>query len=256
VEAIGASVRSARAGGFASVNLDLMYGLPGQDLPAWRDDLHRALALGTDHLSLYALTVEEGTMLHRRVARGEVVMPVEDELAGMYELASETLAREGFEHYEISNWARPGDRSVHNSGYWTGRDYLGLGAGAHGFVDGERYENIAHPRAYIDAVAAGGLPRADAYRPAGPMAMADWLSLRLRLLDGFDPCAFEAAFGVSLDAVAGPVIHQARAAGVLAEGDDRLRLTERGCLLHGELVARLLRYLEDHVPLAAAPTPL
>ncbi len=151
VEAIGASVRAARAARFESVNLDLIYGLPDQSLDHWRGQLQQALALRPDHLSLYALTVEEGTLLHKRVESGAVTMPDGDLVADMYDLASEILGDAGFHHYELSNWALPGHESRHNLAYWTDRDYLGVGAGAHGYLGGRRYENAAHPRDYIRA---------------------------------------------------------------------------------------------------------
>jgi oxygen-independent coproporphyrinogen III oxidase len=245
-QAIGASVRAARAAGCDNVNLDLIYGLPGETLDDWRADLGQALALGTDHLSLYALGVEEGTPLHHRVDSGEVEVPGPDLVADMYELACELLGVAGFEHYEISNWARTGHRSRHNQAYWTDRDYLGLGAGAHGYVDGSRYENIAHPRAYIDA-ALGGLPGAtvaERHELDDATRMSDWVSLRLRMLEGFPVGEFEAKFGFPLDQVAAQWLRDGIAAGVLEMVDDALRLTHRGLLLHGELSVRLLDALQ------------
>lgn len=245
-QAIGASVRAARAAGFDNVNLDLMYGLPGETLDEWRADLEQALALQTDHLSLYALGVEEGTPLHRRVEAGEVDVPGPDLVADMYDLACEMLAAAGFEHYEISNWARPGKRSWHNQAYWTDRDYLGIGAGAHGYVDGSRYENVAHPRAYIEA-ALGGVPGAtvaERYTLDEATRMSDWVSLRLRLLEGFPLSQFEAKLGQALESAAPGWIGDCVAAGVLAVEGEQLRLTQRGLLLHGELSVRLLDTLQ------------
>ncbi len=254
-QAIGASVRAARAAGCDNVNLDLIYGLPGESLEDWRSDLQQALALGTDHLSLYALGVEEGTPLHRRVEAGEVEVPGPDLAADMYELACELLGAAGFEHYEISNWARPGHRSHHNQAYWTDRDYLGLGAGAHGYVDGSRYENIAHPRAYIDA-ALGGVPGAtvaERHELDEPTRTSDWVSLRLRMLEGFRVDDFDAKFGVPLDRVAANWLRAGFAAGVLELADGTLRLTHRGLLLHGELSVRLLDAMQRP---GAAPAPV
>lgn len=246
VEAIGASVRSARAAGFESLNIDLIYGLPGQNVSAWHSDLETALELGTDHLSLYCLTVEEGTPLHRRVEAGDVEMPSADEAADLYDAATDLLESAGFEQYEISNWARPGHRSVHNLGYWSGRDYLGVGAGAHGFVDGERYENIAHPRTYIETASAGHSPRSERYRPEGVTAISDWLTTRLRVLDGFAATEFQAAFGMTLTDTLGPVLESVVRAGVIDISDAGVvRLTQSGRLLHGEACAVFLRYLED-----------
>ncbi|MFN0145669.1 MAG: radical SAM family heme chaperone HemW, partial [Dehalococcoidia bacterium] len=203
-EAIGASLQAAREAGIAGVGLDLIYGLPSQPAAAWERSLESAIALGPDHLSCYSLTVEEGTPLAARVANGQTIEPDADVAASMYELTEDTLAAAGFSHYEISNWARPGHESRHNLAYWTDRPYLGLGAGAHGYLrtgpagSGEgmarmRYENIAHPRGYIAAAgrppAAGrGLPPTVAanYTPAGAMELSDWLETALRLTAGFE----------------------------------------------------------------------
>jgi len=148
--------RQARRAGFRSVNLDLIYGLPGQPLERWQATLERAIALGPDHLSLYALTVEEGTKLAHDVARGVAPAPDPDVQADMYEWSSERLAAAGYEHYEISNWARPGHRCRHNLAYWQCRPYLGLGAGAHSCLpwgDGWcRFWDVYSPRRYIQAV--------------------------------------------------------------------------------------------------------
>jgi oxygen-independent coproporphyrinogen-3 oxidase len=178
-------------------------------------------------------------------------MPEADLVAEMYDSAGDLLGAAGFEQYELSNWARPGHASRHNLSYWTDRDYLGIGAGAHGYIRGDRYENLAHPRAYIAAVRAEwpgpGSPApqvARAYRPTREQAMVDWLSLRLRLVAGVPTGAFEAKFGVDLDAAVGAVLDQCLAAGVL-EPNEPLRLTPRGRQLHGEVAALLLAHLEE-----------
>ena len=254
-EATAATVAAARAAGFTSVSLDLMYGLPGQPLERWLATVRAALALQPDHLSLYALTIEPGTPLARRVERGEVTPADPDLTADMYEAASDLLETAGFEQYELSNWARPGHQSRHNRAYWTDADYLALGAGAHGYLAGERYANIDHPRAYIDAVACNA-PRgprpalAAVTTPPHPAHVADWLALRLRLLEGFHPGEFESRWSLSLEAAAGTVLADAEAAGLL-ERSPRVRLTRRGRLLHGELAARLLAHLDRTLPRAA-----
>ncbi|MGH2609494.1 MAG: radical SAM family heme chaperone HemW [Tepidiformaceae bacterium] len=243
-EATTASVGLARAAGFEDVGLDLIYAIPGQSMTSWERTLQQAIVLQPDHISTYSLTVEEGTPLALRVERGEV-MPVEpDAAADMYERATDLLEAAGFRQYELSNWATPGHESRHNCVYWTGGDYLGLGAGAHGYVGGERYENLAHPRDYISAAQARGRPVASAYTPDRETAMFDWLTLHLRLIDGFAPAEFEKRFGVSVEQAAGPVLERARSAGVLSWEADRVRLTRRGRLLHGEVAAELLAKLK------------
>lgn len=258
-EAIEQSVENARAAGIPSVGLDLIYGLPGQSPETFAASLDRAIDLGVDHISLYALTVEEGTMLARRVESGQVEPRDPDDVAAQYELATDVLAAAGFEQYEISNWARPGHRSRHNQVYWTGGDYLALGAGAHGYLDGERYENVAHPRAYIARLeqarpgdARPALQRA--YRPDVATAIFDWVTLALRRLEGFEPRAFQDRFGRSLDAVLGEPLAEAEAAGVLSR-DGNVRITRSGRLLHGEISVRILAHLDSLDADTLAPAP-
>jgi oxygen-independent coproporphyrinogen-3 oxidase len=247
-EATAAAVELARRAGFESIGLDLIYGLPGQSLDAWIESLVTAIGLGPDHISIYALTVEEGTPLARRVRKGEVVPLDPDAVADLYEAATDRLAAAGYLQYELSNWARPGHHSRHNMVYWTDGNYLAIGAGAHGYLGGERYENVAHPRAYIAAIeerAPAPHPgRESAYRPDAVTAMADWFSLRLRLLEGFDEPEFEARFGVPLRKVGGVVLDDCVSAGVL-ELAPRVRLTRAGRLLHGEVSARFLAHLQN-----------
>lgn len=246
-EATGAAVQLARDAGFESVGLDLMYGLEGQTDARWQGSLDAAIALRPDHVSCYALTVEERTPLARLVERGEVKLPDEDAAADLYELAGGTLKEAGFEQYELSNWAKPGHESRHNLAYWINRDYLAIGAGAHGYVCGERQENIAHPGRYIAAVeeGTGEFPAVmSRYRPGRATAMGDWLATRLRLVAGFAREEFEAKFDVPLEVVAGPVLADCTAAGLLEAGGC-VRVTPRGRLLHGEICARLVAHLSD-----------
>ncbi len=246
-EAAAAAVGMARRAGFERVSLDLIYGLPGQSEERWLTTVEHALALDPGHVSMYALTVEEGTPLGRRVDRGEVLMPTDDEVAAMYAAASERLEAAGYQQYELSNWARPGHESRHNQVYWTDGEYLAIGAGAHGYVGGERYENVAHPREYIRAVEGAGGSRpalAASYVPDRATSMSDWLTLRLRLLRGFARGEFAAKFGVALDEVAGEVLRECAAAGVLANAEV-VRLTRKGRLLHGEVAARLTAGIRD-----------
>ncbi len=251
-EATAASVANARRAGIASVGLDLIYGLPGQSPAAWETSLAAALALDPDHLSCYALTVEEGTPLAASVARGDVEPCDDDRVADMYEAAGARLQAAGYSHYELSNWARPGHESRHNLVYWTGGDYLGLGAGAHGYLAGDRYENIAHPRQYNRALLGryGFAARpaiVSRYRPDETTAMGDWLETSLRLIEGFQPAAFEARFGLTLVVAAGEEILALSGAGVLDDSAGSLRLTPRGRLLHMEVSARLLAALRRSV---------
>ena len=145
--------RAVRRAGFDNVNLDLMYGLPLQSMAQWRDTLDGVLALGPQHLSLYCLTLEEGTPMEQQVRLGEIPEPDADLAADMYLHAEELLEREGYRHYEISNWARPGLESRHNLTYWRNGPYLGVGPGAHSYLGRWRFHNLASPREYVRRMA-------------------------------------------------------------------------------------------------------
>lgn len=144
----GQVVEWARAAGFGSVSLDLIYGSPGERLDDWSASLETALGYGPDHLSAYSLIVEPGTRLAARIRRGQLASPNEDFHADCYLLAEEVLSASGYGNYEVSNWARPGQESTHNLAYWLGHDWWGIGPGAHSHVNGVRWWNVRHPREY------------------------------------------------------------------------------------------------------------
>ena len=238
---------ASREAGFENVNLDLIYGLPEQALSKWRENLEQALALGPEHLSLYALTVEEGTPLARDVARGRTVAPDPDMQADHYEWTQGRMAGAGYAHYEISNWARRGRRCRHNLVYWQHREYLGLGAGAHSYLGGTRFGMVLLPSRYGElvnesAAAADGRMRhiASAESIAPETAMADALILGLRLIDGVDMREFARRYGASPDDVYGRVLQEFEGYGILERTATHLRLTKRGLLLSNELFLRLL----------------
>lgn len=252
-----ACFRAARKAGFRRINLDLIYGLPGQTLDLWQANVERALALGPEHLSLYALTVEDGTKLAHDVERGVAQAPDPDLQADMYEWAQGRLARAGFVHYEISNWARPGEECRHNLVYWRNGEWLAFGPGAHGHWQGYRYAVVSSPRRYIEAVAATTAGGAD-YN-AGPerllrslrqvsfidrqtrqLQMADTAILALRLNAGLDLAEFERRFGVSFESMHDRTIAEMTAAGLLERENGALRLTMRGRSLANEVFVRLL----------------
>jgi oxygen-independent coproporphyrinogen-3 oxidase len=238
---------AARGAGFDNVNLDLIYGLPEQSLAAWQRNLDQALALGPEHLSLYALTVEEGTPLARDVARGRVPAPDPDMQAEHYEWTQDRLAAAGYEHYEISNWARPGRRCKHNLVYWQNREYLGLGAGAHSFLNGVRFSTALLPNRYAELVdesvaGADGTMRhvvgAEDVTPA--LSMADTMILGLRLNDGIDVREFARRHGTDMRDVYGEVLDEFAGYGLVEQTATHVRLTRRGRLLSNELFQRML----------------
>ncbi len=237
------AVTWARQAGFENINLDLIFGLPGQRPADWRRSLELALGLRPEHLALYALTLEHGTPMQHWVGRGLLPAPDPDLAAEMYEWAAARLAREGYVQYEISNWAR-GERYAcrHNLRYWRGEPYLGLGAGAHGYVPGLRTVTARAPRAYIRRMDTPptrppAFPRTPATvevrRLTPAEEMGEYMMMGLRLTrEGVSAARFAARFGASLQAVYGVQIARLTALGLLEWADaDRLRLTPRARLL-------------------------
>ncbi|MCG5211909.1 radical SAM family heme chaperone HemW [Streptosporangium sp. KLBMP 9127] len=230
------AVREARAAGFEHVNLDLIYGTPGETDDDWRASLEAALSAGPDHVSAYSLIVEDGTRLAARIRRGELPMPDDDVAADRYLIAEELLGGAGLTWYEISNWAvSEAARCRHNLLYWTGGDWWGVGPGAHSHVGGTRWWNVKHPAAYAARLAEGASPGHAREVLGGDDRAVEKVMLELRL-----------ASGVGLAAVrreARPVIDDATAAGLLELDPltrrDRLVLTLKGRLLADGLIRDL-----------------
>jgi len=233
----------ARSAGFANINLDLIFGLPGQTINSWAGSLEQALDLGPEHLSLYALTIEEGTPLHRQVEAGNVI-PLDDDLsADMYQLAEEKLATAGYNHYEVSNWAAERDGKVqaclHNLQYWLNLPYLGMGAGAHGCAAGYRYSNAADITSYIQAMTrepGTQFPFSNAVDNRQAIdrctEMNETMMLGLRLLEqGVRDVDFSRRFGVEIGEVYPNQVALLVQQGLLEWNDGSLRLTRRGHLL-------------------------
>ena len=247
----GEAFQAARSAGFRNVSIDLMFGLPEQQMASWQESVETALALEPDHISLYALTVEEGTPLARDVARGRTPAPSPDAQADQYEWTEERLAKAGYEHYEISNWAKPGYRCEHNLTYWRCREYLGLGAGAHSYLDGVRFAVAALPTTYLELVdeswqdlQSGGemkMRQVVSGEPITPeLAMADTLILGLRVVEGVELAQFQQQFGMDALKRFEEELREPFEAGLVEEVGGNLRLTRRGRLLGNEVFARLL----------------
>jgi len=226
------AARDALAAGFDHVNLDLIYGTPGET----DDDLLRsvdaAIEARVDHVSAYALVVEDGTALARRVRRGEVRAPDNDELAHRYELIDARLSAAGLGWYEVSNWCLPGGECRHNIGYWNGGEWWGAGPGAHGYVGSTRWWNVKHPNAYAQTLADGLLPVADFERLDSSALHTEDVMLRVRLRDGLPLATLNDA-------------EQRRAETVIEDGlltrdGDHLILTDPGRLLADAVVRTLL----------------
>ena len=259
-----AALHACRRAGFDNVNLDLMYGLPQQSLTQWQDTVARTLALTPEHLSLYSLTLEEGTPLRHWVEQGRLPEPDADLAADMYDFARVALADAGYHHYEISNWCRTGRESEHNLAYWRNRQWLGVGPGAHsslGVADaigGCRFWTVRSPRDYArkaaewaataepweSATAAGidSVPTVDGLEVIDEAtAAAETMFLGLRLLDGMDVAAASERVGIDLLARYETELAELTADGLLLwEDDGRLRLAEGAYLVGNQVFTRFL----------------
>jgi oxygen-independent coproporphyrinogen III oxidase len=225
------AVAAAREAGFESLNLDLMFALPGQSRRAWDSNLERALALEPEHLSLYCLTIEPNTAFYKEHLKGRLDLPDDEEQVAMYERCTERLAEEGFEQYEISNWARPGLACRHNLEYWNHREYAGYGPGAVGCVGGRRYTNLKHPDGYCSAVEGGGSLAFEEELLDEGSKRTERIMLGLRLNEGLDPDGLD----LDEDAVAELVDR-----GWLERPDGRIRLTRPGRHFCSEAALALL----------------
>ncbi len=243
-----AAFYAARAAGFANINLDLIYGLPRQAPTVWRATLERALALGPEHLSLYALTIEEGTPFARWAAAGRFPYPDDDLAADLYEAADDRLRAAGYVQYEISNWARcaaplpddvtpPDYACQHNLLYWRRHPYFGFGPGAHAMSDapppgGRRWWNVRRPENYLARLAAGDSPEEGRQEIDARLGMAETMALGLRLTrEGVAEEAFRQRWGIALDEAFGAELARLIERGLLERLPDRVRLTPRARLV-------------------------
>ncbi len=232
------AVEAAREAGFENLNLDLMFALPEQSLRAWEANLDRALALSPEHLSLYCLTIEPGTAFFTYRRQGRLPLPEEDDQAEMYARCAERAREKGFEHYEISNFARPGRACEHNLCYWRGESYAGYGPGAVATWPAGSVESIAlrttthrHPRVHAEALAAGESPWQEREPLSEEVLRTERLMLGLRLAEGVE------TEGLAIEADA---VERLFARGWLEEGEGRIRLTEAGRPFCSEVTLALL----------------
>ena len=233
-------VGRARAAGFDNVSLDLMFAVPGQTEASWSDSLERAFALGIDHLSTYGLTVEVDTPYARWYQREPGAFFDDEREARLYEIAIERAARAGFEHYEISNFARPGRRCAHNENYWRNGSYVGLGVGAAAYLDGVRSTHTRDLDAYCGAALAGSVIPGESETLVGDERTGEATMLALRTLEGVDTREFQARYDVDFHRRYGAVIADLTAAGMLRVAGDHVQLTERGRFLANDVCGAFL----------------
>ena len=250
--------QSARQAGFDNVNLDLMYGLPNQSMEQWQKTLSSLIELTPEHISLYALTIEEGTPMHRWAAEGKIPEPDSDLAADMYQHAREVLAEAGYHHYEISNWSLPDRACEHNLVYWENGPYLGVGPGAHSRLGGYRFWTVLSPRDYNTKAAtwadSGVQPLADLVETAlqGIPTLGGWehlslettcsetMFLGLRLLDGLNLSEASAIAGTDLAKKFQTPIQECLNLGLLEQDGDCLKLTMQTYLVANQVFTRFL----------------
>ena len=234
------AVERARAAGFNEVSLDLIAGLPGEDLDAWPDTLREAVALGPDHVSVYLLESDKDTPVGRAIRGGRTRVAGDDAMAALYEETVSALDEAGFPLYEISNFARPTRRSRHNLKYWSDAPYAGFGLGAHGYVGGERRSNRRDLDGYLADVAAGASP-VDWREPYDrDRRSEEALFLGLRVVEGVDLAALGARYGADLTTRHAAAWERGTAAGLIAWEGSRVRLTPAGRLRSNELFVELI----------------
>ena len=221
--------------GFNNISIDLIYALPGQTMDQVKENVAKAIGLDIPHMSLYSLILENHTVFMNRMRRGKLPLPKEELEAEMFEYIITELERSGFEHYEISNFSKPGFESRHNLMYWDNAEYYGIGAGASGYVDGVRYKNHGPIRHYLSAVEEGNA-RINEEHLTQKEKMEEEMFLGLRKKSGVSITRFEEKFGRSFDGFYGEIVRDLVQQGLMQIDGDRVRMTKRGLFL-GDTVA-------------------
>jgi oxygen-independent coproporphyrinogen-3 oxidase len=232
-----AAFAEARAAGFDNVSLDLMMWLPEQSVSQWLESVDASIALAPEHLSLYMLEVYPNAPLKDDMARARWSQAPDDDVASMYLAAMERLDLAGYGQYEISNVAKPGQRSRHNLKYWTDGEWLGFGCGAHSTLDGVRWKNVSSTEEYIARTVGGGTLGVDVRRLTADERLGDALFTGLRLVDGIDVNAIQTRYGVDVWRRFGADLEPFLEAGCLRRDGDRLSLTRQGMLLAHEVMS-------------------
>lgn len=232
---IYATIASLKEAGFQNISIDLIYALPGQTMQQVKENVAKALSLDIPHLSLYSLILEHHTVFMNKMRRGKLHLPTEDLEAEMFEYIISEMESSGFEHYEISNFTKPGFESRHNLMYWNNDEYFGCGAGASGYLNGIRYRNRIPIQHYLKAVADGNARLSEEVLTKEEM-MEEELFLGLRKKSGVSVSRFQEKFGLSFESRYGPVVRELQNQGLLVEDKDFIRMTKKGLFL-GDSVA-------------------
>lgn len=234
------TIQNAKDVGFTNISIDLMYGLPGQTMAQWQDSLEKALALKLPHYSAYSLIVEPKTIFYIQYAKGKLILPTEDLEAEMYGVLIDTMEAHGVHQYEISNFAHEGYSSTHNKIYWDNDEYAGFGAGAHGYLQGVRYSNVAPIKKYIELVMEGNRPLLHEHSVTLEERLEEQMFLGLRKTDGVTHAEFEQKFGQSMASLYEEIIAKLQQEKLLEMDEQGVRLTRRGRFVGNEVFQRFL----------------
>ncbi len=240
------AIAYARKAGFDNMGLDLIFGVPGQDVSAWQDDLKKALVFSPEHLSCYILTFEEGTPLDQMRKSNAFNLPPEQGIADLFRITQQVLSDAGYEQYEISNYARISARdrtwrSRHNRKYWSFAPYTGLGPSAHSYAPPFRYWNVRHIGLYTAALAQGRLPIKEREKTTAEQQITEAIYLGLRTSDGIDTAHFKKSFQMDFNQQYGDTLKELGEEKLVILENDRCALTPEGMLFHESIVSRLIR---------------
>ncbi|MBU8581592.1 radical SAM family heme chaperone HemW [Bacillus paralicheniformis] len=234
------SFERARNAGFDNISLDLMFGLPGQTIGHFASSLDTALALGAEHYSVYSLIVEPKTVFYNLMKKGRLHLPPQDQEAEMYELVMRKMEEAGIGQYEISNYAKKGYESKHNLTYWNNEEYFGLGAGAHGYINGERTVNAGPVKHYIDLIEQSGFPYKEKHRVTKNEQIEEEMFLGLRKTAGVDKEHFFQKYGRTVDDLFPKVLRSLEETGLIVNTSKNVFLTHNGKLLGNEVFQAFL----------------
>ncbi|MGR3765093.1 radical SAM family heme chaperone HemW [Rossellomorea sp. NS-SX7] len=234
------SVEAAQKVGFTNISIDLIYSLPKQTEEDFRDTLTKALELGLPHYSAYSLIVEPKTVFYNLMRKGKLSLPSQEQEAAMYEVLIETMEKYGINQYEISNFAKEGYESKHNLVYWDNNEYYGLGAGAHGYINGVRYSNFGPLKKYMEPISVGDLPTIQEHKVTREEMMEEEMFLGLRKVEGVSKNAFSEKFGCSIESVFQSSLEEMQNRKLLLVDDERVALTKQGRFLGNEVFQSFL----------------
>ncbi|MFS0689792.1 radical SAM family heme chaperone HemW [Sporosarcina sp. 179-K 8C2 HS] len=234
-------IQDAREIGFENISIDLIYGLPEQSIRQWEDTLDKALSLDLPHYSGYSLIVEPKTVFYNLMNKGKLPLPGEDTEAEMFSMLIDRMGEAGKMQYEISNFAKTGYESIHNLIYWDNDEYAGIGAGAHGYLKGQRYANHGPLRKYMESMETGSRPIVEQHVVSPTEAMEEEMFLGLRKSEGVSLHSFESKFGKTLSEVYGNVLEELTSKGLISESEGSIKLTGKGVFRGNEVFQQFLK---------------